>query len=210
MSSETDGLPASVHAKGDRAKERLLLELEDREAWRAWLGRHHETVREVWLVFWKKHTRRRCLSYEEAVQEALCFGWIDSVITRLDEDRYAQKMTPRTDRARWSESNRRRLRTLLAAGRVTEAGLAAVDPGVLASLDRPEPAPRPAPPELSPDLAAALEANPCAHGEFLRLPPSHRKRYVGWIMSAAREDTRRRRLAEAMELLARGERLGLK
>lgn len=199
-----------MHAKPDRAKERVLLEPKDRRAWRAWLERHHDTVREVWVVFWKKHTGRQGLTYEEAVEEALCFGWIDSIVARLDEGRYAQKMTPRTDRARWSESNRRRLRKLLAEGRVTAAGLAAVDPGVLASLEHPDPPPRPAPPELSPDLAAALAANPRAHEEFLRLPPSHRTRYVGWIMAAAREDTRRRRLAEAMDLLARGERLGLK
>lgn len=210
MSSEKDGGAADEHARQDRAKQRVLLELESREAWRAWLELHHDTVREVWVVFWKKHTGRQGLTYEEAVQEALCFGWIDSIITRLDEDRYAQKMTPRTDRAKWSESNRRRLGTLLAEGRVTVAGLAAVDPEVLALLERPEPAPRPASPELTPDLAAALEADPRAHEEFLRLPPSHRKRYVGWIMAAARDETRRRRLAEAMELLARGERLGLK
>ncbi len=210
MSPSTEGRSAGAHAKPDRTKQRVLLELESHEAWRAWLERHHDTVREVWVVFWKKHTGRPGLTYEEAVEEALCFGWIDSVITRLDEGRYAQKMTPRTDRAKWSESNRRRLRILLAEGRVTAAGLAAVDPGVLASLEHPDPAPRPAPPELSPDLAATLAADPRAHEEFLRLPPSHRKRYVGWIMAAAREQTRRRRLAEAMDLLARGERLGLK
>ncbi|MGA7733294.1 MAG: hypothetical protein WCD37_18690 [Chloroflexia bacterium] len=102
------------------------LYLSMREDWRAWLQANHETGREVWLVFYKKHTGQPSLPYNDAVEEALCFGWIDSVEKRLDADRYALRFTPRKPKSNWSESNKRRVRQLVASGRMTEAGLAKV------------------------------------------------------------------------------------
>ncbi len=183
----------------------MELYFEQRAEWRRWLEGHHAEVREVWLVFYKKHTGRPSLSYDAAVEEALCFGWIDSLIKRLDEDRYARKFTPRTDSGKWSAANLRRIEQLKAAGRMTKIGLAKVPEGVA-----------PLPPVSSRTLevpeffAAALEQHPAARAFFEGLPPSHRRNYIHWLSSAKREATRQRRLAEAIERLERGSTLGMK
>lgn len=187
-----------------------LLEVGSLEAWKTWLESHHDTSREIWLVFWKKHTGRQAFSYDEAVEEALCWGWIDSILRRLDDDRHAQKFTPRTNAARWSSSNRTRLRRLLAAGHMTPAGLACVDPAVLASLDDPVPPPPVEEPALPPELEAVLRAEPRAREAFDRLPRGQRRLYTRWITAAKRDETRRRRLAEVMTVVAEGRPLGMK
>jgi len=192
------------------AKGMKLLEVPDARGFREWLAAHHDCEREVWLVFWKAHTGKRRLTYSEAVEEALCFGWIDSILKRLDDDRYAQKFTPRRDSTKWSPSNRARLRRLIASGRMAEPGLAVVCPEVLASLASPAPEPPRKAPALTAELAAELEGNEKAWQGFQLLPPSQQRLHVGWVMDAKREETRRRRLAEVMALLEQGKRLGLK
>ena len=105
------------------------LELQSREQWREWLAKHHESSAGVWLVFYKRRATERdgvkSIPYEDAVREALCFGWIDSLMRRLDEERYALKVTPRRRTSKWSDLNRRRWGELKAAGLLTAAGLAA-------------------------------------------------------------------------------------
>src|SRR5215831_19383279 len=98
----------------------------DRPAWRSWLAANYASEREVWVVFQKKHTGRLCMSYEDSVEEALCFGWIDSIVKRLDDDSYARKFTPRTDDTNWSESNKRRVAKCIEEGRMTPIGLAKI------------------------------------------------------------------------------------
>lgn len=97
----------------------------DRAVWRSWLRKNARACSEIWLVFFKKHTRKKCCSYDEAVEEALCFGWVDSVVRRIDDDRYAQRFTPRKPQSAWSQSNVARMNELIAADMVTAAGLAA-------------------------------------------------------------------------------------
>src|SRR5919198_457561 len=116
---------------------RKTLYVTSREEWRAWLTKHYESETEVWLIFYKKHTGRPRISYDHAVEEALCFGWIDSIVKRMDDEAFAQKFTPRRDSSRWSALNKRRVRTLMREGRMTEAGLAKVD---LATLGEDAPA----------------------------------------------------------------------
>ncbi len=94
-----------------------------REQWRAWLANHHDSESAVWLVFNKRHTHRPSISYNDAVEEALCFGWIDSIIKRVDEDRYARKFTPRKPDSKWSTANRQRYAALQARGLLTPAGV---------------------------------------------------------------------------------------
>src|SRR5512132_826001 len=91
--------------------------------WRRWLTDHHKSESEVWLVFHKRHTRRESITYEDAVNEALCFGWVDSLIKRLDDERYARKFTPRKPGSVWSAANRQRYNRLRKRGRLTAAGL---------------------------------------------------------------------------------------
>src|SRR5438105_1352275 len=110
---------------------RKTLYVTSREEWRAWLTKHYQTEAEVWLIYYKKHTGQPRISYHQAVEEALCFGWIDSIVKRIDDDKFAQKFTPRRDGTTWSALNRRRLRQLIREGRMTEAGLAKIDIAVL-------------------------------------------------------------------------------
>jgi uncharacterized protein YdeI (YjbR/CyaY-like superfamily) len=179
----------------------------DRAAWRAWLAANGSATRELWLIFCKKHTGMPCVSYDEAVEEALCFGWIDGLMKRMDDDRYAQRFSPRKPGSSWSELNKARVRKMVAAGRMTPAGLATVtfplDPAEDASAPRTAPA-------LTDDLLARLQADEAAWANFSRLAPSHRRQYVGWIMDAVKPETRLRRLEEAIARLAAGQPLGMK
>jgi uncharacterized protein YdeI (YjbR/CyaY-like superfamily) len=177
----------------------------DRKSWRTWLAARHETEKGLWVVFYKKHTGRPTLLYEDAVEEAICFGWIDGLIRRLDADRCARIFTPRSSKSKWSDVNVARAEKMMREKRMTEAGLAKFQNGL---RQGPPPARREI--TLSPEFAERLHSNPAAHGYFLRLAPSHRRQYIGWIMSAKKEETRRRRLEEAISRLERGEKLGLK
>lgn len=181
-----------------------LLELTTRAAWRRWLAAHHDRESEVWLVYAKVHTGKRRIAYVEAVEEALCFGWIDSIVRRLDDDRYAQKYTPRRAGSRWSKLNRARFQRMVEEGRMMAAGLAVAPP---AADDTP---PRLGAGDVPPYVETALRQDVRAWENFCALPPSHRKNYLRWIDEAKREETRQRRLAEAIEKLRRNERLGMK
>lgn len=147
------------------------------------------------------------MSYEDMVREALCFGWIDSLIKRLDDDRYARKVTPRKPTSKWSALNRKRWKELKAAGLLTPAGLAASPPR------RPTDntyGPKPVIPILPGYIASAIRANANAWAFFRGLPPRERRNFVVWIHIARRPDTRERRIRESVALLAAGEKLGLK
>jgi uncharacterized protein YdeI (YjbR/CyaY-like superfamily) len=155
-------------------------------------------------VFHKVHTGVSGISYGDVLDEALCFGWIDSLVRRLDEDRYVRKLTPRKPKSVWSDINRRKWKQLKATGRLAPPGLAAA----------PTPArddwPPAAPDEVPAYIRQALEAKPVAWRFFQSLPPGQRRYYVLWIDAAKRAETRKRRLAEALTLLAGKRRLGLK
>jgi uncharacterized protein YdeI (YjbR/CyaY-like superfamily) len=186
---------------------RKTLYVTTREQWRAWLTKHYQSETEVWLIYYKKHTRRSRISYDHAVEEALCFGWIDSIVKRMDDDKFAQKFTPRRDCTRWSALNKRRLRKLIREGRMTEAGLAKIDSVMLGE----EAQAKPSKGDLG-DLLGDLDiprfvkqamANAKAWENFRKLSPSHRKGYIQWIMDAKKEETRQRRLREVVSRLKR-------
>ena len=183
--------------------ELMTLEVRSRRQWRAWLARHHASSPGVWLVFFKAHTGVKSIGYEETVREALCFGWIDSLVKRLDDDRYALKVTPRQPTSKWSDSNRKRWVELDAAGLLAPAGLAAAP-------TKNTYAPRPTVPVLPVYIAKALKANPRAWEFFRGLAPTHRRDFVVWIHTAKRSETRERRIRESIALLAAGQKLGLK
>ena len=175
--------------------------------WRDWLTEHHASESEVWLIFHKRHAGVASLEYKDARDEALCFGWVDSLVKRLDDRRYAQKFTPRRADSRWSEVNRKRYAELEAAGRLKAPGIAR-PPTDRASAPRP---PRlPLPTRLPAYIQAALKEHPTALRHFEALSHAQRRRYIAWIESAKREDTKLRRLKESIRLLAAGKVLGLK
>jgi uncharacterized protein YdeI (YjbR/CyaY-like superfamily) len=177
------------------------------DQWRDWLTAHHASESEVWLIFHKRHTGVASIAYKDARDEALCFGWVDSLVKRLDDQRYALKFTPRRPDSRWSAVNRKRYAELKAEGRLKPPGVERPP------TDRgygPRPARLPLPGTIPAYIQAALRNNATALRNFEALTPSHRRRYLAWIESAKREETKLRRLKEAIRLLARGKVLGLK
>ena len=179
---------------------RKTLYVTSREEWRAWLTKHYQSETEVWLTFYKKHTGRPRISYDHAVEEALCFGWIDSIVKRMDDQKFAQKFTPRRDTSKWSALNQRRLRKLISEGRMTEAGLAKVDREMLGDETLATPSEEDV--DIPRFVKQGLMANAKAWKNFRSLTPSRRNAYIRLIMDAKKEETRERRLREAISLLA--------
>ena len=179
----------------------------DREAWRAWLSHNHASEREAWLVFPKIRTRKVVMSYDDAAEEALCYGWIDSIVQRLDDKRYARKFTPRTNSLRWSEANKRRIAKLIRENRMTDFGLAKVG---YSNPERNRPKPERKVWSVPGFMRTALQAQPKAWENFSALAPSHQRNYIKWIMDGKRQETRQRRLAGAIQLLKENRKLGLK
>lgn len=164
--------------------------------WRNWLTKHHRSQSEVWLVFYKQHTGRPSVAYEDSVNEALCFGWIDSLIKRLDDDRYARKFTPRRPGSYWSLSNRKRYADLRAQGRLMAAGKKLAPPGGSAEVSEPPGG------QVPSYMRRALKLRPAARAFFQCLAPGYRRLYVNWVDSAKRHETKLRRLQRALDLLA--------
>jgi uncharacterized protein YdeI (YjbR/CyaY-like superfamily) len=179
------------------------LDVRTRKQWRHWLAEHHASNPGIWLVRHKRHTSVTSMPYEDLVREALCFGWIDSLIKRLDDDRYAIKVTPRKPTSKWSDINRRRWNELKAAGLLAAAGHAAAPTGSRY-------APTPSIPELPAYVARAFRTNIRAWQFFQALAPTYRRDFVAWIHRAKRPETRERRIRESIERLSAGRKLGLK
>jgi uncharacterized protein YdeI (YjbR/CyaY-like superfamily) len=187
-----------------RSKTLKTLNVSTLEQWRSWLADHHSTESEVWLVFHKRHTERPSIAYEDALDEALCFGWVDSLVKRLDDARYARKFTSRKPDSKWSTVNRKRYAQLKASGRLMPAGLNR------APTDRSYAPPRPSTSTIPEYIQEALQKSPAAGRNFESLAPSYRRNYIGWIDSAKQQETKMRRLRQAIELLVAGKKLGLK
>jgi uncharacterized protein YdeI (YjbR/CyaY-like superfamily) len=182
----------------------------DRGQWREWLSKHHGTEKVVWLLFYKKDTGKGSIPYDDAVEEAICFGWIDSIVKRIDDQTYARKFTPRTDPHRWSDLNKERARRMIEAGRMTPAGM-----GVLkADLEGPPARPggtRPSgEPVLPPHLERLIRDNERAWAGFMKLTDAQRRLYIRWITDAKKDETRLRRVTEVIGLLEEGKPLGMK
>ncbi|HLO35839.1 MAG TPA: YdeI/OmpD-associated family protein [Candidatus Deferrimicrobium sp.] len=177
---------------------------EDRAAWRRWLEANHATASGVWFVDWRRSSGRARLGYEAAIEEALCFGWVDAQGARLDEQRSKLYFAPRKPRSPWARTNKARVERLLQDGRMAPAGLAAVERAkadgswaILDSVDRLE---------VPADLAAALAERPPARANFDAFPPSVRHGLLGWIALARRAETRERRVVTTAAAAERNER----
>jgi uncharacterized protein YdeI (YjbR/CyaY-like superfamily) len=168
-----------------------------REAWRAWLERHHASRQEIWIVYFKKHTRKRTVTYDEAVEEALCFGWIDGLVRRVDDERHMQRFTPRRKGSVWSAVNLRRFARLVEQGLVTEAGHAAGPKSGTKVAN----VPWLLPDAIPDDVARRIGRSRLALKNLRAMAPSYRKHFVHFIDSAKRPETRERRAQIAIELL---------
>ena len=185
------------------------LTVNNRDKWRQWLAMNHDRSDGVWLVFFKKTSGRASVNYDEAVEEALCFGWIDSTIKKVNDKKYVRKFTPRKPGSIWSELNKKRVHKLVEQGLMTEVGRAKITAAKqsgdweksyrpVMSFDIPR------------ELQQALSRNKKARAFFDQLAVSYRKQYIGWIATAKRPETRERRVKESIGLLAQGKKLGLK
>ena len=167
-----------------------------RAQWRRWLARHHDSSTGIWLVRYKQGSGKTHVTYDDVVEEALCFGWVDSRPRALDEDRSQLLLTPRKPKSRWSALNKDRVARLTREGLMHPAGLAAVELakriGTWAALDAVEQLVEPQ------DLAAALDKEPVARAEWDGFPRSTKRAILEWITSAKTLETRQRRIGETV------------
>lgn len=177
------------------------------EAFRAWLARHHESASELWVGYFRKATRKPSMTWEESVDEALCFGWIDGVRKRIDAERYMIRFTPRRKGSVWSAVNIGRVAALTDQGRMRPAGLSAFEArredrsGIYAYEQR-------ASATFEPAFEQRFRADEGAWAYFEARPPSYRQAAIRWVMTAKKEETRERRLAALIEDSAAGRPVG--
>lgn len=168
----------------------------------AWLAQNHADAPELWVGYWKKGSGRTGITYLESVDEALCFGWIDGLTRRIDEDRYATRFTPRRASGNWSVANTKRVGELAAQGRMSAAGMDAFarrrepEPGAYTYETRPD--------DLPEEYAQVFRRNESAWRFWSAQRASYRKSITWWVVSAKREDTRRRRLDALIDETAAG------
>jgi uncharacterized protein YdeI (YjbR/CyaY-like superfamily) len=181
-----------------------LVRADDRETWRAWLEANHTTAAGAWLVTLRARSGGIGLDYGLAVEEALCFGWVDSTAGRVDDELSKLYFAPRKPRSPWAATNKARVVRLIDAGRMAPAGFAAIERarsnGSWTVLDGPERL------EVPADLEAALKARPPAATNFAAFPPSARKAQLTWVALAQRPETRATRIAKVSDAAARNQR----
>jgi uncharacterized protein YdeI (YjbR/CyaY-like superfamily) len=179
-----------------------------RHLWRKWLEKNHGKKKEVWLVYFKKHTGKPSVSHAEAVEEALCFGWIDSRVNRIDEERFVQKYTPRKPKSLWSLINKRAAERMIAEGKMTSAGMKEIEKAkkdgrwsrAYTSRKRMR---------MPQDLRKALMSNKMAWKNFSNFANSYQNMYIGWVMDAKRDETRLKRIKEVVKRSARNKKSGM-
>lgn len=172
----------------------------DRRAWRRWLERNHTSSGGVWLVRYKKASGTPCVPYDESVEEALCFGWIDGQMKPVDDEHYLQYFAPRRPRGTWAASNKARVERLIREGLMTPAGMAAIEAakrnGSWSALDHVDAMTMPE------ELTTSLARNKRAQKNWDGFSASSRRMFLYWIGSAKRPDTRAKRIAETVRLVA--------
>jgi uncharacterized protein YdeI (YjbR/CyaY-like superfamily) len=174
------------------------LEFENRNQWKNWLEVNHATETEAWLILYKKKYKDQGLALDEAVEEALCFGWIDGTLRSLDERRYTLRYSPRTRNSIWSMSNIQRVEKLIAAGKMTDAGYLKIteakENGEWEAAIRREQV------DIIPEaLESALDRVEGALSAYRALPDSRKKLYIYWLQNAKREETKRRRIRKIID-----------
>ncbi len=196
-------------------KELEHIYFESRESFRSWLEKNHSKSAGIWMIFYRKHVHMECIKYNEALEEALCFGWIDSLIKKVDDNQYLRKFTPRTNNAKWSEVNKKIVLSLMEKGKMTEEGLKKIDVYLKAgNIDwtskglkedkRKEGV------DVPDFILKEFAKNEPALTNFNHLAPTYQRHYILWITSAKREETILSRLKESIELLKENRKLGLK
>ena len=189
----------------------MQLYFESRTKWRQWLKLNYNKEKVIWFVFYKKSSGKQTVSYNDAVEEALCFGWIDSTINSIDDEKYCQKFTPRTNYKNWSPTNIERMRKLIDSKQMTPAGLAKFDLKLLEFKNIEEIKDKKDSTLTESDFfIEELKKNPKAEDYYFQLAKSHRKNMFRWVDSAKRQETKHKRMQEVIALLINKEKIGLK
>lgn len=185
----------------------------DKESFREWLIKNHDKSDGIWMIYYKKHTKKPSVEYSDALDEALCYGWIDSIIKRVDDEQYVRKFTPRKNIKNWSEVNKVKVMRLIQQERMTLFGLQKIESYIKTG-------------EIKWDdnkieidygdiknapkfIIDFLKKNPPVLQEFQKIAPSYRKEYIRWILNAKREETRQKRLKELLEKLISNRKPGM-
>jgi uncharacterized protein YdeI (YjbR/CyaY-like superfamily) len=170
----------------------------NRKEWRRWLAKHHKTAREIWLIYYKKESDKPRIPYNDAVEEALCYGWIDSLVKPIDAKKYAQRYSPRRKTSKLSDMNRERVNRLIEAGRMTKAGLAAIAHAGKKAW------------KLPADIEGRLKKDPVAWRNFQRFPASYKRIRIGWIDAARhRNEAFEQRLRYFLKMTKQNKRFGM-
>lgn len=181
---------------------------ETRDHFRRWLDHHHDKCDSLWLVYYKKNTGLPSITYEEAVEEALCFGWIDSKIKKIDELRYKQVFTPRKQRSSWSDKNKERAEKLIVEGRMREAGLKAIASAKENGMWK-KTTTVPQHNTITEVIKASLAADPQALENFNNYSESVRKNLIRWFAAAKRPETKKKRMGKILEWSKKNQKPGM-
>jgi len=177
------------------------LYFKNRNEWRKWLKENHDKKKEIWLIYYKKHTNTPSIPYNDAVEEALCFGWIDGQIRRIDDEKHMQRWTPRRYYSVWADSNIARVKKMIKEGKMTEYGLDKFKHHEKTRVPKVIAFPK--------DLKKEFLKNKKAYDNFKKFPPSHKKHYLGWIIISKSEETRKKRIAHLIIRAEQNKRLGM-
>lgn len=171
--------------------------------------KNHNNSNGIWLIYYKKHTKKPSIIYEEAVEEALCFGWIDSTVQRVDDEKYKQKFTPRNDKSEWSKLNKSRVGKLMKLKKMTKHGLAKIETakknGMWKKLSSGDIIY-----EMPAIFRTELNQHKSAKVNFENLSPSHKRQFIGWVASAKRDETKFKRIQKSIKMLSENKKLGMK
>lgn len=180
----------------------------NRDDWRIWLEANHKILNEIWLIHYKKKSGKKSISHIDAVEEALCFGWIDSKLKKIDEDRFILKYSPRKLKSVWSKINKEKAEELIALGKMRQSGLDKIEEAKIHGLwdtaytnkvkDK-----------LPSDLKQELMKNNIAWENFKHYANSYRNMYIGWIKSSKTEETRKRRIKEIVKRAVQNKKPGI-
>jgi uncharacterized protein YdeI (YjbR/CyaY-like superfamily) len=204
MHPETAGTDSMKNESGSLKGPRTLT----RDKWRSWLEKNHSKEKEAWLIFYKKHVSEGKMSYLEALEDALCYGWIDGRLKRIDDEKHMIRFSPRRKASGWSNHNIRRVRNLIAEGKMTPAGLTKIDNNTLnrTSFHNDKRRPRF---RITPEMKNRLMIDENAWKNYCNLAPSAKEQYAYWLSSAKKAETKEKRLKKALALLKRNKKLGM-
>jgi uncharacterized protein YdeI (YjbR/CyaY-like superfamily) len=184
--------------QGYAVKVGKTLYAKNRKEWRRWLAQHHKSANEIWLIYYKKASGKPRIPYNDAVEEALCYGWIDSTLKPIDSHKYAQRYSPRKKTSRLSDMNRERVRRLIKSGRMTKAGVAAIEHTGKGAANLPA------------DILDRMKKDPTAWKNFQRFPASYKRIRIGWIAAARhRREVFEQRLGYFLKMTKQNKRFGM-